>query len=67
MAKIKVDGISPITITTIEDFNINNVNNLKLVKIVGKYTDNSGFDMQTPNEKNITIIPNVYRVEKYWE
>ena len=67
MAKIKVDGIAPITITTIEDFNISGVTNLKLVKIVGKYTDNSGFDMQTPVEKNITIIPNVYRVEKYWE
>ena len=67
MAKIKVDGIAPITITTIEDFNISGVTNLKLVKIVGKYTDNSGFDMQTPTEKNIIIIPNVYRVEKYWE
>jgi hypothetical protein len=65
--KIKIDSYKPITITTLEDFNIDGVDNLKLFKVVGTYTENSGFDLQVPYEKDITVITTSYRVAWYKE
>jgi len=67
MSRIKVDAHKAITITTIADFAIAGVTNLKLVKIVGTYIDETGFNQQTNKVTPITIIPNIYRVAWYEE
>lgn len=67
MARIKIDSLQPITITSIVDFNLSGVTNLKLIKVIGTTVDNSGNSLQTSNLKNVTVIPNVYRVAWYEE
>ena len=67
MARIKINSIAPITITTIEDFVIPGVLNLPMFKVVGTYVDKSGFSQQTPKNTNITFITTPYQVAWYEE
>jgi hypothetical protein len=61
MAKIKINSYPLIDITTIEDYPIVGVDNVKLDKVVGTHKDNANKD------QDITVIVNGREIFEYFE